>query len=172
MNRRYPSKDQGDRWRLTSEDRWRSELLAGHDRRPSSPCDGRFAESAGRRLATRRVRGTRGQGPASHASGAPQSLAIFFDTIRNSEIGDPSGNYIAICTAGRPRQMKWPPPRLAYRDLGQGEQARQSYLQSLAIFRAVGAGRTGSRRQSARPLDQLLTGREPREFSHSPPSRA
>jgi hypothetical protein len=48
------------------------------------------------------------------APGIPQSLAVFFDTIRNSEIGDPSGNYIAICTAGRPRQMRWPPPRLAY----------------------------------------------------------
>ena len=48
------------------------------------------------------------------APGIPQSIAIFFDTIRNPEIGDPSGNYIAICTAGRPRQMRWPPPRLAY----------------------------------------------------------
>ena len=47
------------------------------------------------------------------STGNSQSLAVFFDTIRNPEIGDPSGNYIAICTAGRPRQMKWPPPRLA-----------------------------------------------------------
>ncbi len=48
------------------------------------------------------------------APGIPQSIAIFFDTFRNGEIGDPSDNFVSICTAGRPRQMKWPPPRLAY----------------------------------------------------------
>ena len=37
---------------------------------------------------------------------------------------------------------------------------------------AVGAGGAGSRRLPARPLDQLMAGRESREFSHSPPSRA
>jgi hypothetical protein len=47
-------------------------------------------------------------------SGIPQSIAIFFDTFRNPDLGDPSDNYIAICTAGRPRQMRWPAPRLAY----------------------------------------------------------
>jgi hypothetical protein len=48
------------------------------------------------------------------AVGIPRSIAIFFDTFRNPEIGDPSDNYIAICTAGRPKQMHWPPTRLAY----------------------------------------------------------
>jgi hypothetical protein len=48
------------------------------------------------------------------AVGIPQSIAIFFDTFRNPEIGDPSDNYIAICTAGRRQQMRWPPTRLAY----------------------------------------------------------
>jgi hypothetical protein len=48
------------------------------------------------------------------AQGIPRSIAIFFDTFRNERFGDPSGNYIAICTAGKPRQMRWPPPRLAY----------------------------------------------------------
>jgi hypothetical protein len=47
------------------------------------------------------------------APGIPQSIAIFFDTFRNQEIGDPSDNFITICTAGRPRQMRWPPTRLA-----------------------------------------------------------
>jgi len=46
--------------------------------------------------------------------GIPQSIAIFFDTFRNPDLQDPSDNYIAICTAGTPRQMHWPPPRLAY----------------------------------------------------------
>jgi hypothetical protein len=47
-------------------------------------------------------------------SGIPQSVAVFFDTIRNRETHDPSGNYIAICTAGTPKDMRWPPSRLAY----------------------------------------------------------
>ena len=34
--------------------------------------------------------------------------------IRNPDLQDPSDNYIAVCTAGTPRQMHWPPPRLAY----------------------------------------------------------
>jgi hypothetical protein len=46
--------------------------------------------------------------------GIPQSIAVFFDTIRNGETHDPSGNYIAVCTAGTPKSMRWPPPRLAY----------------------------------------------------------
>jgi hypothetical protein len=48
------------------------------------------------------------------STGIPRSIAIFFDTHRNSELHDPSDNYIAICTAGTPQQMRWPPPRLAY----------------------------------------------------------
>jgi hypothetical protein len=47
-------------------------------------------------------------------TGIPQSIAVFFDTFRNGEIGDPSDNYIAICTAGREKKVKWPPARLAY----------------------------------------------------------
>jgi hypothetical protein len=45
--------------------------------------------------------------------GIPQSIAVFFDTFKNDEIGDPSNNFITICTAGTPKQMRWPPPRLA-----------------------------------------------------------
>src|SRR5262249_33928440 len=32
-------------------------------------------------------------------SGISQSIAIFFDTIKNPETHDPSGNYVAVCTA-------------------------------------------------------------------------
>lgn len=46
--------------------------------------------------------------------GIPSSIAVFFDTYQNRDAGDPSGNYIAICTNGRLRDMRWPPPRLAY----------------------------------------------------------
>lgn len=46
--------------------------------------------------------------------GIPRSIAVFFDTYRNREAGDPSGNYIAICTNGPMGEMRWPPPRLAY----------------------------------------------------------
>jgi hypothetical protein len=45
--------------------------------------------------------------------GIPLAIAIFFDTFRNEEGGDPSDNYVAICTNGKPREMRWPPPRLA-----------------------------------------------------------
>jgi hypothetical protein len=45
--------------------------------------------------------------------GIPNSIAVFFDTFRNRDGKDPSDNYIAICTIGRPNEMKWPPPRLA-----------------------------------------------------------
>jgi hypothetical protein len=45
--------------------------------------------------------------------GIPQSIAVFFDTFKNNEIGDPSNNFITICTAGTPKEMHWPPPRLA-----------------------------------------------------------
>jgi hypothetical protein len=43
--------------------------------------------------------------------GIPRSIAIFFDTFRNP--GDPSDNYISICTNGPIGSMRWPPPRLA-----------------------------------------------------------
>jgi hypothetical protein len=45
--------------------------------------------------------------------GIPQSIAVFFDTFRNAEIGDPSNNFVTICTAGTPKEMHWPPARLA-----------------------------------------------------------
>jgi hypothetical protein len=45
--------------------------------------------------------------------GIPQSIAIFFDTFQNPEIGDTSNNFVTICTAGTPEEMRWPPTRLA-----------------------------------------------------------
>ena len=50
---------------------------------------------------------------ASSGAGIAQSVAIFFDTYRNEEIGDRSNNFVTICTAGTPSQLRWPPPRLA-----------------------------------------------------------
>ena len=47
-------------------------------------------------------------------SGIPWSIAVFFDTCRNPEEGDPSSNYIAIRTNGGPAKMRWPAPRLAF----------------------------------------------------------
>jgi hypothetical protein len=44
----------------------------------------------------------------------PWSIAVFFDTYRNKEEGDPSANYIAFCTYGKPSEMRWPAPRLAF----------------------------------------------------------
>ena len=46
-------------------------------------------------------------------SGIPQSIAIFFDTFQNADAGDLSNNFITICTAGTPKEMRWPPQRLA-----------------------------------------------------------
>ncbi len=46
-------------------------------------------------------------------SGIPWSIAVFFDTYRNAEEGDPSANYIALRTHGRPDEMRWPAERLA-----------------------------------------------------------
>ncbi len=43
----------------------------------------------------------------------PWSIAVFFDTFRNRNEKDPSGNYIALCTYGKPGEMRWPAPRLA-----------------------------------------------------------
>ena len=44
----------------------------------------------------------------------PWSIAVFFDTYRNEEEGDPSANYIAFCTYGKPSETRWPAPRLAF----------------------------------------------------------
>jgi hypothetical protein len=46
--------------------------------------------------------------------GIPFSIAVFFDTFRNAEEDDPSNNYVAIRTNGRPSEMRWPAERLAY----------------------------------------------------------
>lgn len=46
-----------------------------------------------------------------HSPAIPSSIAVFFDTYKNAE--DPSGNYVAICSTGRPENMQWPPARLA-----------------------------------------------------------
>jgi hypothetical protein len=56
-----------------------------------------------------------GDGQRNHNSpGIPRAIAIFFDTHRNDEDHDPSDNYIGIFTNGGPRDMRWPPHRLAY----------------------------------------------------------
>jgi hypothetical protein len=44
----------------------------------------------------------------------PWSIAVFFDTYRNKEEGDPSANYVAFCTYGKPSEMRWPARRLAF----------------------------------------------------------
>jgi hypothetical protein len=49
-----------------------------------------------------------------NSPGIARSIAVFFDTFQNIDSGDPSGNYIAICTNGGPREMRWPPPRVAF----------------------------------------------------------
>ena len=46
--------------------------------------------------------------------GIPWSIAVFFDTHRNAEEGDPSANYVAFRTHGRPGEMRWPAERLAF----------------------------------------------------------
>ena len=46
-------------------------------------------------------------------AGIPWAVVIFFDTFRNSEEKDPSGNSIAIRANGTPPETRWPPPRLA-----------------------------------------------------------
>lgn len=43
----------------------------------------------------------------------PWSVAVFFDTYRNDAEGDPSANYVAFCTYGKPGEMRWPAHRLA-----------------------------------------------------------
>jgi Legume lectin domain len=49
-----------------------------------------------------------------HSSGIPRAIAIFFDTFQNNEAHDPSNNFIGIFNNGGPREMRWPPPRVAY----------------------------------------------------------
>jgi len=44
----------------------------------------------------------------------PWSIAVFFDTYRNKDGGDPSANYVALCTYGKPGEMRWPAARLAF----------------------------------------------------------
>lgn len=46
-------------------------------------------------------------------AGIPFSLAVFFDSFRNEEIGDPSDNALHVSINGRPRELQWPPSRLA-----------------------------------------------------------
>jgi hypothetical protein len=49
-----------------------------------------------------------------NSPGIPRALAVFFDTFKNEEDHDPSDNYIVICNNGGPRQMRWPPRRVAF----------------------------------------------------------
>jgi hypothetical protein len=42
----------------------------------------------------------------------PQSIAIFFDTFKNADDGDPSDNSLSISTNGPIGSLRWPPPRL------------------------------------------------------------
>jgi hypothetical protein len=46
-------------------------------------------------------------------AGIPRAVAVFFDTYRNKEEGDPSSNYIGIRVNGSPSETRWPPGRLA-----------------------------------------------------------
>jgi hypothetical protein len=46
--------------------------------------------------------------------GIPWMIAVFFDTCRNPEEGDPSSNYIAIRANGGVAGMRWPAARLAF----------------------------------------------------------
>jgi hypothetical protein len=50
----------------------------------------------------------------SEHAGIPWSVAVFFDTFRNGEEGDPSNNYVAFRSHGRPADMHWPADRLAF----------------------------------------------------------
>jgi hypothetical protein len=47
-------------------------------------------------------------------NGIPWSIAVFFDTYRNAEEDDPSANYVAIRTNGKPAEMRWPAERVAF----------------------------------------------------------
>jgi hypothetical protein len=77
----------------------------------------------------------------------PQSIAVFFDTFQNPESGDPSGNYIAICTGGRSGEMKWPPTRLMYNrnlsvDLKDGRMHKVQIFYHQPILSVVLDGKT------------------------------
>lgn len=43
----------------------------------------------------------------------PWSIAVFFDTFRNENEGDPSDNFVSVRTYGKPSEMRWPAPRIA-----------------------------------------------------------
>ncbi len=55
-----------------------------------------------------------GLGGRGHANeqAIPQSIAVFFDTFKNAEDGDPSDNSLSISTNGPIGSLRWPPPRL------------------------------------------------------------
>ena len=56
-----------------------------------------------------------GDGQRNRGSpGIPRAIAVFFDTHRNTEDHDPSGNYIGVFTNGRPGKMHWPARRLGF----------------------------------------------------------
>jgi hypothetical protein len=46
--------------------------------------------------------------------GIPWMIAVFFDTMRNPEEGDPSSNYVAIRANGGHAFLRWPAARLAF----------------------------------------------------------
>jgi hypothetical protein len=46
--------------------------------------------------------------------GIPWMIAVFFDTLRNPEEGDPSSNYIAVRASGGDSRARWPTDRLAF----------------------------------------------------------
>jgi hypothetical protein len=54
--------------------------------------------------------------PSHHPkeAGIPWSIAVFFDTFHNAEERDPSANYVAVRTHGKPTEMRWPAERLAF----------------------------------------------------------
>lgn len=45
--------------------------------------------------------------------GIPFTLAVFFDTHKNDEARDPSGNFLTVAMNGHPEAVLWPPKRLA-----------------------------------------------------------
>jgi hypothetical protein len=45
--------------------------------------------------------------------GIPHTLAVFFDTHKNDEAGDPSGNFLTVSMNGPAGAVRWPPKRLA-----------------------------------------------------------
>ena len=46
--------------------------------------------------------------------GIPWTVAVFFDTCRNPQEGDPSSNFIAIRANGSSTETRWPAARLAF----------------------------------------------------------